>query len=92
MAVACYALAATFRANGLLLVGFILWNLFWQDPRPTRRQSLMCAPALVLISISPVLLTQAFAYARLCSTTDDKRDWCNKMVPSVYTFVQQHYW
>lgn len=92
MAAICYAIATSFRANGILFVGFILWSLFWQDPLPPRHFSLLCAPVLVLVCIWPMLLSQSFAFARFCLAEGDTREWCNRALPSVYTYVQKHYW
>ena len=42
------------------------------------------------------LVPQAVAYQRFCVGPSDadvpRRPWCDKLVPSIYTFVQQHYW
>ncbi|KAK1832419.1 glycosyltransferase [Podospora conica] len=42
------------------------------------------------------LVPQAVAYQRFCVSPSDadlpRRPWCDKLVPSIYTFVQQHYW
>lgn len=42
------------------------------------------------------LVPQAVAYQRFCLGPSDadlpRRPWCDKLVPSIYTFVQRHYW
>lgn len=93
MASLCYALATAFRANGILLVGFVLWSIFWQGGNSKRPLAMMLIPVLVFICLFPLLLSQAFAYARFCLKDDASwREWCGKKVPSVYTFVQDQYW
>lgn len=40
-------------------------------------------------------LPQLFAYKRYCSAGTDglgRRPWCDGMAPSIYSFVQRHYW
>jgi phosphatidylinositol glycan class V len=88
----CYCIATAFRANGVLLAGFILWTLFWKEPSPPRQLSLFCAPILVLICIWPLILTQAFAFSRFCLVKGEGRKWCNDTLPNVYAYVQSHYW
>ena len=67
---------------------------------------LVCFPALLFqvralawrALSTPVALTcacshQVWAYLRFCvHVGDGARPWCAWTVPSVYTFVQQHYW
>ncbi|KFX87178.1 hypothetical protein V490_08472 [Pseudogymnoascus sp. VKM F-3557] len=37
------------------------------------------------------LLPQYFAYQEYCSSASP-RPWCTSLAPSIYTFVQEHYW
>ena len=93
LAAAFYALATTFRANGVLLAGFLLWQLFWQRPWPPRLVTIAITPALVSLSVLPLFLSQAFAYSRFCLGDEgNRREWCDRGIASVYTFVQDHYW
>ena len=36
-------------------------------------------------------IPQFVAYSEYC-LNDSPRPWCGNMIPSVYTFVQDHYW
>ncbi len=45
----------------------------------------------IAICVAPNVLFQAWAYSRFC-VQEAARPWCGRTVPSVYTFVQSHYW
>lgn len=39
------------------------------------------------------LLPQYIAYVEYCTPSDiQPREWCERNIPSIYTFVQDHYW
>lgn len=39
------------------------------------------------------LLPQYVAYTEYCTSSDvPAREWCSRALPSIYTFVQEHYW
>lgn len=42
------------------------------------------------------VVPQAVAYGHFCSASaaagEPRRQWCESLVPSIYTFVQRHYW
>ena len=88
----CFAAATSFRANGVLLAGFLIWDLFW-----TRRQSpafalrILEASVHVPLAVSPFVVSQVWAHMRFC-VPGQERPWCTSLVPSVYAFVQEHYW
>lgn len=44
----------------------------------------------VLVALGSVI-PQGVAYLRYC-TIPDSRPWCGKLIPSIYAFVQEHYW
>ncbi|UZJ51144.1 hypothetical protein CBS101457_000464 [Exobasidium rhododendri] len=92
MASTCYAMATAFRANGILLVGFPVWQAFWKPRRQMSRLSAILAPIMVIYCLMPFILSQGFAYVRFCSREVDRKEWCSRMIPSLYNHVQDHYW
>jgi Gpi18-like mannosyltransferase len=92
IASSCYAFATAFRANGLLLSGFLVWQVYWKPPRQISRLSAFLAPALAVHCTAPFFLSQGFAYIRFCYAESDRRQWCDKIIPSVYSHVQDQYW
>ena len=44
----------------------------------------------ILVALGSVI-PQGIAYLRYC-TIDNPRPWCSRLVPSIYAFVQEHYW
>jgi len=47
-----------------------------------------------LLVAAGVVVPQVVAYRLYCSAVapSQQRPWCGKLVPSIYGFVQQHYW
>lgn len=90
-----FGIANVFRANGILLFGFILWRLLWQDDVALFSTfwrglwSLFLAP----VTLAPLALTQIWAYTRICTNSfDAARPWCNEKLVIPYNFIQSHYW
>lgn len=86
-----FAIATSFRANGVLLVAYIAFALL---NRVRRDNHVVLLLKLVLggtICIAPNVLFQTWAYTRFC-LADHTRPWCENRWPSVYSFVQSHYW
>ncbi len=94
---AVFALSTAFRANGVLLAGFLLWQGIWA-PALARRSAMsrvwLAAVALLgtLVAFAPFLSAQYWAYERFCKVASPERPWCSKSLPSVYSFVQREYW
>lgn len=84
-----FALATTFRANGTLLLGYLIFKLLRElrAGRPASVPKLLVAGA---VCGSPSVLFQTWAFSRFCPSPG--RPWCTARVPSVYAFVQSHYW
>lgn len=82
-----FAVATAFRSNGALLVGYIAYKLL-AERSVSAMLKLMVSSA---ICIPPSVLFQAWAYSRYC-LSEEVRPWCTATPPSVYTFVQSHYW
>lgn len=94
-----FGLATAFRSNGILngvpFAWEVLRNLPRLSQRPTdtlRRLSALGVGGVCVAAGS--LGPQAAAYLRFCSGASgpEGRPWCQGYVPSIYTFVQSHYW
>lgn len=95
-----FGIATTFRSNGLLngllflqeaLQALLLFRHGFQISIVRR----LAATGLGGMSIAVgFLLPQYIAYREYCeaSTTHILRPWCERTPPSIYTFVQDHYW
>lgn len=87
-----FALATSFRANGTLLVGYLAFKLVG-EARSGRPISAALKLALsTIITVSPTILFQTWAYGRFCLGGVEPRPWCQDRLPSIYAFVQSHYW
>jgi phosphatidylinositol glycan class V len=122
LASAAFAFATLFRANGILLSGFLVWGLVVAPllrghnvshhgiPFKSRLlcayRSLLCIRVklrsfsilytfiLVGICASPLVLHQLHGYRLFCvsATQDAPREWCERTIPTIYSFVQSYYW
>ncbi|KAJ7350240.1 glycosyltransferase family 76 protein [Mycena albidolilacea] len=97
-AAVAFTLAATFRSNGFLLSGFLIWGLLVQPflrRKPVRAFRLQMYPSrTVLLSALPFVPFIAHnyaAYLAFCSATDAP-EWCARRLPLIYSFVQVRYW
>ncbi|MBE3050112.1 hypothetical protein IMZ48_47965, partial [Candidatus Bathyarchaeota archaeon] len=101
---ALFGLATACRTNGILngvvFVVELVWllhDLAWRRERTLPRRLLGALHVLVPTIVGGILvpmgslIPQAAAYWRYC-TGDDTRPWCSNFVPSIYAFVQEHYW
>ncbi|KAF2659966.1 glycosyltransferase family 76 protein [Lophiostoma macrostomum CBS 122681] len=99
---AFFGLATLVRSNGLLsgviflfevacsLPSFLTWKWELHD---LRRTIITCVAGCFLFVgfVTP----QVIAYQEYCAssdTTTDGRPWCEKQIPSIYSWVQRHYW
>lgn len=86
-----FAVAAAFRANGTLLVGYIAFALL----RAARVENAILLLLKLMVGgavcVAPNVLFQVWAYTRFC-LSGKSRPWCEGRLPSIYSFVQSHYW
>lgn len=94
----CFGIATTFRSNGVLS-GLLLLE---EAIRLLSSLSQVISKAHVLRLLSTgfagilvgagLVLPQYIAYVKYCGTNTSARPWCEKTLPSIYVFVQDHYW
>ena len=96
---AWFGLASLIRSNGLLSGLLFLWDVIEVLPRlkhiwkrnavqRTRLYNTVIAGSIIgLAYVAP----QFYAYVHFC-TGGSTRPWCSSWPPSIYNFVQSHYW
>lgn len=97
-----FGMATTFRGNGLLSGLLLVWDALACGTRILRSTDIASTfRHLLAVSISGLLVAciaivpQYLAYDEYCvrgSVDSDKRPWCSYWPPSIYTWVQRHYW
>ncbi|KAF9218399.1 mannosyltransferase [Gyrodon lividus] len=94
-----FALASTFRSNGILLCGFIVWGMVVVPCLAARRDlltpsRLLYCTVLVAIPLMPFIHHNYKGYTLFCAaSTEGLPDWCKKgLFPSIYSHVQLKYW
>jgi phosphatidylinositol glycan class V len=105
-AAGAFTLAATFRSNGFLLSGFIIWGLLVQpflQRKPVRAFRFLFSPCrhsqihpsrtilLSALPFVPFIAHNYAAYLAFCSAADAPQ-WCAHRLPLIYPFVQSRYW
>ncbi|KAK4545850.1 hypothetical protein LTR36_002414 [Oleoguttula mirabilis] len=98
-----FALASTIRSNGLLSGIVFAWDVLATLPRLqhilrnrdkeqlTRLFATIAAGTILAIGFA---FPQALAYNEYCTGASGSasRPWCQTFPPSIYSFVQEHYW
>lgn len=104
LAGASFGLATVFRTNGLLngapLAFDFLRTLYHlvedlgPDTSPTHIRRLAVLGLSGLFVAAGSIIPQFVAYNTYCAGSDgvEIRPWCLSLVPSIYNFVQRHYW
>lgn len=98
---ACFAAATLMRSNGLLSGLILLYDVARYVPsvvsaqlgiHDVRRITVTClAGSLIALAF---LGPQYLAYTEFCDrgSGTGTRPWCDKTFPSIYSWVQSHYW
>lgn len=101
LAGASFALACLFRSNGLLSGLIFLCDLIEQllnlRSAEPRMQDCRCMLVTCVAGATIMLgfvLPQAIAFEEFCVETETQtsRPWCERAIPSIYSWVQDHYW
>ncbi|KAJ8077061.1 ER membrane glycoprotein subunit of the GPI transamidase complex-like protein [Marasmius tenuissimus] len=96
MASLYFALAGTFRSNGMLLGGFLLWDLvvqpLFQTGKIHWRKSFYAIP-LTSATFIPFIYHQFSGFIAFCTGPNTRpEEWCSKTVPLIYSHTQSKYW
>jgi GPI mannosyltransferase 2 len=92
-----FGVSSLFRSNGvfngILFVHEAVRNLgsFLSDPRVSTFRRLVFVGLGGLLVGAGSLGPQLVAYLMFC-TEESPRPWCSRMIPSVYSYVQEVYW
>lgn len=95
-----FAVATTIRSNGLLSGLVLLYDVARYLPQLlSMRLNVHDLCRIIVTCVSGSLIVVGFvgpqylAYLDFCSTSDTTaRPWCEKSIPSIYSWVQSHYW
>ncbi|KIH91243.1 phosphatidylinositol glycan, class V [Sporothrix brasiliensis 5110] len=103
LAGAAFGVATLFRSNGLLNGVVFAYEAvhgaitFLQQPSPRLLRRLVSIGLGGLAVAAGSVVPQAVAYFEFCIEPsgvpgEDRRPWCVQRLPSIYNFVQDHYW
>lgn len=99
LAALVFSAATVVRSNGILSGFLFAYDaLLLLQKLLSRDFSVGACVHLGIVIISGLILSlgfvvpQFFAYAQYCMPGDVSRPWCQRLVPSIYGWVQDHYW
>lgn len=94
-----FAVATTVRSNGILSgIPLVFDALFHSYDIVSRRYFWAAGIRLCFVILSGCIVAlgfavpQYFAYTTFCMDDNISRPWCQSLVPSIYGWVQAHYW
>jgi phosphatidylinositol glycan class V len=97
----CFGVATLMRSNGLLSGLILLFDVARYVPRAvSMRLAVHDVRRIIVTSVAGSFVAlgsiwpQYFAYAEFCTSGNNAeiRPWCTRSVPSIYSWVQSHYW
>lgn len=95
-----FGLAATLRSNGIFAGSIYAYDLLALSPSlltlpirlPSWRHAICVIIAGLLVGLG-FATPQAIAYQRFCyGAVEEIPEWCHAIPPSIYAYVQDHYW
>ncbi|KAF3165399.1 ER membrane glycoprotein subunit of the GPI transamidase complex-like protein [Orbilia oligospora] len=95
-----FGVSGLFRSNGIIngvLFVFEVLQSFWRltsgtNPPANIRLFLVSGISGALVGV-PMVWRQYQGWSEYCATeSSTQRVWCSKTLPSIYSFVQSHYW
>ncbi|OGM39813.1 DUF409 domain protein [Aspergillus bombycis] len=93
-----YGLATAARSNGLLngMIFFeeairVLYSMTKGVTFAKTRRLIAIGMAGICTGLG-FMMPQYIAYEQFCMNNKDPRAWCLRTIPSIYSFVQDHYW
>jgi phosphatidylinositol glycan class V len=94
---ACFALATTVRSNGIfsgILYFHYVYMLFQSRINLRTLLTVVVVGLSAAMILSAMLFPQYMAYQDYCIVPLEgaTRPWCSRSLPSIYSWVQEHYW
>ncbi|KAL2823934.1 GPI mannosyltransferase 2 [Aspergillus cavernicola] len=94
-----FAVATAVRSNGILSGVLLAYDALEQSYEIVSQRSLRAAGVrLYFVILSGCIVAlglvvpQYLAYVAYCTNEGTSRPWCQSLVPSIYGWVQAHYW
>ncbi|KAI5297093.1 ER membrane glycoprotein subunit of the GPI transamidase complex-like protein, partial [Ascosphaera atra] len=93
-----FGAATLLRSNGLLSGSLFAYDAILEADKQLRKRRLVPSRRLLALVLGGSVifvafsLPQAIAYTQFCGDEGTARPWCGAVVPTIYGFVQKHYW